>query len=146
MFADLDKTKLISPPDTLDNNDENAVLTWIKENGIDVMGETADSVHGLVGFNMYAARVDNYFWNSDKTKITDRLMVNVDDPVLLTVDNFVPVTYLIKTSENKLGILQILGFAENPRGIKVRYKLLNKNAKRLLKRLNRHRDEGPIRN
>ena len=126
MFADLDKTKLISPPDTLDNNDENAVLTWIKENGIDVMGETADSVHGLVGFNMYAARVDNYFWDVDKTEITDRLFTKIDDPVLLSVDNFVPATYLIRTSEHKLGILQILGFAENRRGIKIRYKLLQK--------------------
>ena len=126
MFADLDTAKLITPPDTLDNKDENAVLTWIKEEGIDVLGETADSVHGLVGFNMYAARVDNYFWDADKIKIADRLLISVDTPVLLSVENFLPVTYLIKTSEHKMGVLQILGFAENPRGIKIRYKLLEK--------------------
>ena len=128
MFADLDSAKLITPPDTLDNSDENTVFAWMTENGIDVMGETADSVRGLVGFNMYAARVDNYFWGADKIEITGRLSVRVNDPVLLTADNFVPVTYLIKTSEYKLGILQILGFTENLRGIKIRYKLLIKNS------------------
>ncbi len=128
MFADLDAGKLITPPDTLDNNDENAVLRWIKENGIDVMGETAAGVHGLAGFNMYAARVDNYFWDAGPQEFTDRLMVRIDDPVLLSVENLLPVTYLIKTSKYKMGILQILGFTENPKGIKIRYKLLNKEA------------------
>ena len=128
MFADLDAGKLVTPPDTLNNNDENAVLRWIKENGIDVMGETASSVHGLIDFNMYAARVDNYLWDAGPLEFTDRLMVRIDDPVLLSVENLLPVTYLTKTSEYKMGILQILGFVENPKGIKIRYKLLNKEA------------------
>lgn len=128
MFADLDSSKLITPPDTLNYDDVNAVLRWIKDNGIDVMGETAPAVHGLVGFNMYAARVDNYFWNADPREVTDRLMVRIDDPVLLRVENRLPVTYLIKTSKYKMGILQILGFTENPKGINIRYKLLNKGA------------------
>ncbi|HUU16914.1 MAG TPA: M56 family metallopeptidase [Sedimentisphaerales bacterium] len=128
MFADLDTGKLITPPDTLDNNDENAVLRWIKESGIEVMGETAAGVHGLVGFNLYAARVDNFFWNANPLEFTNRLMVRIDDPVLLSVEDFLPVTYLIKTSEYKMGILQILGFVENTKGIKIRYKLLNKES------------------
>ncbi|NQT01224.1 MAG: M48 family metalloprotease, partial [Planctomycetes bacterium] len=126
MFADLDAGKLVTPPDILNFDDENAVLRWIKDNGIDVMGETAAGVNGLAGFNMYAARVDNYFWDAGPREVTDRLMVRIDDPVLLSVESLLPVTYLIKTSEYKLGILQILGFVENPKGIKIRYKLLNK--------------------
>ncbi|MBC8468462.1 MAG: carboxypeptidase regulatory-like domain-containing protein [Planctomycetes bacterium] len=128
MFADLDSGKLITPPDILNFDDENAVLRWIKDNGIDVMGETAAGIHGLVGFNMYAASVDNFFWDADPLEFTDRLMVRIDDPVLLSVENLLPVTYLIKTSEYKMGILQILGFVENSKGIKIRYKLLNKEA------------------
>jgi hypothetical protein len=128
MFADLDTGRLITPPQTLKKDDENAVLRWIKDNGIDVMGETAAGVNGLIGFNMYAARVDNYFWNASPREFTDRLLIRIDDPVSLSVEDFLPVTYLIKTSKYKLGILQILGFTENPRGIKIRYKLLNKEA------------------
>ena len=126
MFADLDAGKLVTTPATLDNTDENAVLTWIKENGIDVMGETAGSVHGLVGFNIYAIHVDNYFWDVDKFQITDRLLASMDEIILLSVDNVLPVTYLINTSEHTMGVLQILGYAENPKGIKIRYKLLQK--------------------
>ena len=126
MFADLDTAKLITPPEKLDNTDENAVPKWIKENGIDVMGETADSVRGLVGFNIYATRVDNYFWDVDKFQITDRLTTCMNEMILLSADNVLPVTYLINTSEHTMGVLQILGFAENPRGIKIRYKLLHK--------------------
>ncbi|MBW7991663.1 MAG: LamG domain-containing protein [Planctomycetes bacterium] len=128
MFADLDNGELITPPDTLDFDDENAVLRWIKDNGIDVMGETASIVHGLIGFNMYAARVDNYLWDAGPLEFTDRLMERIDEPVLLSVESLLPLTYLIKTSEYKMGILQILGFVENPKGIKIRYKLLNKEA------------------
>jgi beta-lactamase regulating signal transducer with metallopeptidase domain len=128
MFADLDTGKFVTPPDTLNYDDVNAVLRWIKDNGVDVMGETAPAVHGLAGFNMYAARVDNYFWDAGLQEVTDRLMVRIDDPVLLSVENLLPVTYLIKTSKYQMGILQILGFVENPKGIKIRYKLLNKKA------------------
>ncbi|MHC4240826.1 MAG: M56 family metallopeptidase, partial [Planctomycetota bacterium] len=128
MFADLDNGELITPPDTLDFDDENVVLRWIKDNGIDVMGETASSVHGLIGFNMYGARVDNYLWDAGPLEFTDRLMERIDEPVLLSVEDLLPLTYLIKTSEYKMGILQVLGFVENPKGIKIRYKLLNKEA------------------
>jgi len=128
MYADLDTGKFVTPPDTLNYDDVNAVLRWIKDNGIDVMGETAPAVHGLIGFNMYAARVDNYFWDAGPKEVTDRLMVRIDDPVLLSVESLLPVTYLIKTSKYKIGILQILGFNENPKGIKIRYKLLYKEA------------------
>ncbi len=128
MFADLDTGKLITPPDTLNYDDVNAVLRWIKDNGVDVMGETAPAVHGLAGFNMYAASVDNYFWDAGPQEVTDRLMVRIDDPVLLSVESLLPVTYLIKTSKYKMGVLQIHGFVESPKGIKIRYKLLNKEA------------------
>ena len=35
-----------------------------------------------------------------------------------------PKVYLFKTREGSLGILQITGFTENPRGVKIRYKLV----------------------
>ena len=35
-----------------------------------------------------------------------------------------PTTWLFKTREGGTGILQITGFTENPRGVKIRYKLV----------------------
>ena len=39
-----------------------------------------------------------------------------------------PKTYLFKTHEGGTGILQITGFTENPRGVKIRYKLVQTTA------------------
>lgn len=33
-----------------------------------------------------------------------------------------PATYAVKTRENGAGLLQITGFTNNPRGVKIRYK------------------------
>lgn len=35
-----------------------------------------------------------------------------------------PVTFAFKTREGGRGLLQITGFTENPRGVKIRYKLV----------------------
>ncbi len=127
MFADLDTGKLINPPDTLDNSNKSDVLGWITNNGIDLMGETSQGVQGLVGFNIYAAQVDNFFWDADKSALVPRLSTSVSFPVLLRSDRKLPVTYLIETTEHKYGVLQILGFTENPKAIKIRYKLMEKS-------------------
>ncbi len=43
--------------------------------------------------------------------------------------NTLPFTIHFKTALTKLGLLQITGFTENPRGVKIRYKLITKNGK-----------------
>jgi hypothetical protein len=40
----------------------------------------------------------------------------------------VPHTFMFKTGSGKIGLLQITGFAENPRGVKIRYKLVQNPA------------------
>jgi hypothetical protein len=50
-------------------------------------------------------------------------------PVYLSAKGQLPETFLIKTREGGMGILQITSFTENPRGIKVRYKLVRGTVK-----------------
>ena len=45
-------------------------------------------------------------------------------PGYMTAQGEVPVTYSFKTREGGIGILQILGFVENPLGVKIRYKMV----------------------
>ena len=35
-----------------------------------------------------------------------------------------PDTYYVRTHDNGYGLLQIIGFSDNPRGVKIRYKLV----------------------
>ena len=37
---------------------------------------------------------------------------------------FLPLTYLFKSATGRIGLLQIIGFTDNPRGVKIRYKLV----------------------
>ena len=52
------------------------------------------------------------------------------------VTNF-PVTYAFQTREGGTGILQITGFTENPRGVKLRYKLVQKSSAQTAARADR---------
>ena len=72
------------------------------KNGIDVVGNTSQSAKGLIGFNIYAAQVNNYFWDADKHAIVPRLLTSVSFPVLLSSDRNLPVTYLILLKIPKL--------------------------------------------
>jgi len=44
--------------------------------------------------------------------------------ILFSEDGIFPKTYIFHTREGGAGILQITGFTENPRGVKIRYKLV----------------------
>ncbi|MGD2175975.1 MAG: tetratricopeptide repeat protein [Candidatus Brocadiaceae bacterium] len=43
---------------------------------------------------------------------------------VLDADESFPATYLFKTREGRAGVLQIVGFSEDPRGVRIRYKLV----------------------
>ncbi|MHC4951009.1 MAG: SecDF P1 head subdomain-containing protein, partial [Planctomycetota bacterium] len=128
MFADLDTGTLLTPPMALNAENEKAIIQWVEENGVDVTAETNDAVRGLISFHMNAVlQVDDFLWEADKIEITDRLYAKAPDRwKVLSAENHQPTTYLIETSEYKLGVLQILEVTENPKAVKIRYKLLEK--------------------
>lgn len=126
MFVDLDVGKLVTPDEDLDKKDLEKVLKWMSAKGIDAVCNTAPEVRGLIGFGIVALSVDNYFWDVDIRDFWDRLVMTIDEPVLLSAKKYLPATYLIKTNEHKMGILQILGFTHKPEGVRIRYKLLDK--------------------
>ncbi|HNT56144.1 MAG TPA: hypothetical protein PKG95_15610, partial [Anaerolineaceae bacterium] len=45
-------------------------------------------------------------------------------PVPISGKGDLPATYLFQTREGSRGVLQIVGFTDEPRGVKIRYKLL----------------------
>ena len=49
--------------------------------------------------------------------------------MLMSEDGELPKTFIFKTGSGGMGILQITGFTENPRGVKIRYKLVEHGSK-----------------
>jgi len=127
-FVDLDTGKLFSPPAGLNLTDTNAVQTWLRENGIDAMGETGVSIHGLVGIEMVVRPLVSKLWG----KISPQVVAKDEaiaagtpgSPVFLRAKGKLPETFLFKTREGGMGVLQITGFTDNPRGVNIRYKLV----------------------
>ncbi len=142
-YLDLDMGRLLSlahldPPVDPFNVDQ--FYDWRQKSGADVVAQivhdpetvpanTRNDFSGLIGLNTILIPADRSAWDS----ISPEAVVAVLVPVKLettrwtmatTLTNGLPATHLFKTSEGGIGILQITGFTENPRGVQLRYKLV----------------------
>ncbi len=128
MFVDLDTGRLFSPPEDLDNTDTDAVMGWVRQNHIDALGETSTGVQGLIGFDMVVRPVAPELWESATvgTVLNRKLLPDgpPGNPAPMPGKGELPVTYLLKTRERGRGILQIVGFPDDPRGVRIRYRLM----------------------
>jgi serine/threonine protein kinase len=115
---------------------------YIRDNGMDVHGmleffESLPSgsikpkvvpLNGLACvFGTYAQEIEASIWNTAAADWVagnaERITHLFEHGSLSGVGNL-PRTYLFKTREGGKGLLQITGFTENPRGMKIRYKLV----------------------
>ena len=126
--VDLDTGRLVTPPADLNSEHEEAVVAWIRSKGVDAMAETSVSVQGLIGFDMVVQPVASELWDSvtAETILTREMLARAPAALRHPCPARVPlpVTYMFKTREGGLGILQIVGFAENPKGVKIRYRMV----------------------
>lgn len=109
-----------------------AVWVWARQRGIHVTGLPVASQQALYGFEMKGAYLDGTqtaFETITPNQVSlalqnGHLCMEVrhgDGPVL---DLLKGSLFAIKTDAGELGVLQITGFAENPKGVKIRYKLV----------------------
>jgi hypothetical protein len=92
-------------------------------------------VSGMNGVVVESANADQWDGITDLQALA-RLRANSPSHGVLTgpsteqADKFLPLSYLFKSAAGNIGILQITGFTKNPRGVQIRYKLLqNGNGK-----------------
>ena len=128
MFVDLDSGRLFTPPADLGNIQTEAGARWIRENGIDARGNTSPSLHGLEGFDMAILPFASERWDGVTAQNipAEELLSKAQPSTIdrMTGKGDLPVTYLFRTREGGMGILQIVGFAEDPKGVKIRYRLV----------------------
>ncbi len=98
---------------------------WMAARGFDALVWRQDGLECPGVMTADAALMD---WDDlPATAIAARLqdVEKLDAPALQTWGKL-PATWVFRTREGGLGLLQITGFTENPRGVKLRYKLVQK--------------------
>ena len=142
-YLDLDTGRLLSlgqaqPP--VDPFSAEQFYDWRRKSGADVAAQVVhdpvtvpaqfrSDFRGLVGVNTVILPVDKSAWDSMSPQAVAAAVAPVKPDttrwtMATTLTNGLPATHLFKTSEGGIGILQILDFTDNPRGVKIRYKLV----------------------
>jgi tRNA A-37 threonylcarbamoyl transferase component Bud32 len=102
---------------------------WIRTNGLDVVTtDSAKHFPTLLGVDMLVAPAPTNGWEIvTAADVVNNWALLQQEPQPKTVFGASPSqtdTFFFETREGGKGILQILGFADNPRGVKIRYKLV----------------------
>ncbi|MGA2240571.1 MAG: DUF4019 domain-containing protein [Verrucomicrobiota bacterium] len=130
-FIDFDTGKLFAAAEFFGAKDESSpeeTQQWWRKAGIDAMGDMSAAVHGLVGFEMVAAPVPAEEWERATPARLDYYftLAKPGTPATMSGRGELPVTFAFKTRQGGRGLLQITGFTDNPHGVKIRYKLVQK--------------------
>ena len=130
---DLDSGRVLSFPAELWNAGFSKQDQWAKDNGADAVGWVAGDNPRLAGIGMAAVPVPAGAWNTVTAKQIAEETANIGpsdqthpliiQPVQTALPDL-PVVWLFKTRDGSYGVLQITGFTGNPRGVKIRYKLV----------------------
>ena len=122
---DLDSGTLHRGPDGL--KDAKALHDWMQATGVDALGMVGAPTRGLSGFDMVAMAVKSDQWEVSISELEQTLaMGKPGTPAEMSGKGELPATYLFKTREGGMGVLQIVGFTNNPPGVKIRYKLVQR--------------------
>jgi len=105
------------------------IVAWISSNGMDVSCFVWPSGGAFVTYAMAIVPVDGKCWEETTE---EELLAN---PALapgghcprrlLVLGHDRPDTYMFRTSEGSLGMLQLAGLPQHQQGVKIRYKLIN---------------------
>lgn len=125
-MIDFDTGKLFTPPNFDGTEDP---FAWTMRNGIDASGGNQGEVRGLIGLDIILHPMPNETW--ENAVATDAFNLDAlqfgkpGNPWYVSAKGNLPATWIFKTREGGLGILQILGFEDDePRGVKIRYRMV----------------------
>ncbi|MCK4887859.1 MAG: M56 family metallopeptidase [Planctomycetes bacterium] len=120
---DIDTGKWGTKSDFGDNDRE--THKWVRENGLDLLAVFEKGHFGLLAFDVAVLPVKNSDWpqlsakDIIENKLLDQMEANKITPMMQTE---VPATYLFRTRENSIGILQITGLRDDSKSVNIRYK------------------------
>jgi beta-lactamase regulating signal transducer with metallopeptidase domain/HEAT repeat protein len=103
---------------------------WVRDNGLDLLGVNSGKEQGLLSFDVAVLPVKNVDWERltarevTANRLLDQMEANKITSMMPMEAPDRPATYLFRTRENGIGILQIVDFTNNPKGVKIRYKIV----------------------
>ncbi|MFC1739059.1 HEAT repeat domain-containing protein [Planctomycetota bacterium] len=124
---DFDTGKLFSFDPQVPSRTPKAFRSFFQQNGADVHGSTERHIQGLACEDMIFSPVDNSYWDTAEAQLMGKRSweeFEAGYPAYMTAQGQLPVTYFFKTREGGIGILQITGFSDEPKGVKIRYKMV----------------------
>ncbi len=122
---DLDTGKIFELPKKNELTDElQQNLLWLGDRGIDVINSGVPT-QGLVGFNIITFPVPDEMWNDLKAQeLLSQTVWGEAGTATISCISGMPKTYVFQTREGGIGILQIIGFADQGKDLKIRYKIV----------------------
>ena len=110
-------------------SEKKSLEDFVMKSGIDLSGET--SKKSLMGIDMIAMPIHNEQWDMSPEDVIEQVsMCKPGTPVALSADGQLPKTFVFKTGQGGMGILQIIEMqaGKAPRHFKIRYKMLQKES------------------
>jgi hypothetical protein len=136
---DLDTGTVFKQPKDMDQWSEEGLVQWVEENGVDLLVDHGPGgVWGLLtttNAELKLAGVENDQWGAISAGGLVRVLAGgptaLQSTTLARVKVYIPpkgvqppMTFAFKTSRGGSGVLQVTGYTDNPRGVKIRYKLV----------------------
>jgi hypothetical protein len=119
----------IQPPWAHFNYRVDAIMGWIRSNGLDISSFVLSGGAACITYDMTIVPVERKCWEettSEELRDNPALAPRPHSPRrLLVVGDNRPDTYIFRTGEGTLGMLRIVGLSQNGQGVKIRYKLIN---------------------
>jgi serine/threonine protein kinase/tetratricopeptide (TPR) repeat protein len=124
------------------DSESRAFHDWQRENGADLVATVADvaaaeeKLPSLVGYGMATApAAASGLDNNSPADIWYNWNLTANEPeaksYLAKMPNNGQDTYYFRTCDDTWGVLQIIGFTDNPRGVKIHYKLVQNSAAKI---------------
>lgn len=132
---DLDTGKSFSVSDAKkwseaqDVEPEKSLEDFVMKSGVDLFGET--SKKSLMGIDMIAMPTHNERWDMSPEDVIEQIYRGKAGSLIpLSADGELPKTFVFKTGQGGMGILQIteMQAGKSPRHFKIRYKILQKQS------------------
>jgi len=134
---DLDPGAVFKQPKDMDQWSEEGLVQWVKENGVDLFVDHGPggvwSLLTTTNAELKLARVGNDKWGVISEAELVRVLAGDSTPLqivtqgmmkvyLLPKEMQLPMTFAFKTSSGGVGVLQVTGYKDHLRGVKIRYK------------------------